>query len=130
MHQVSVWLAIKRGLKRHCPRCGEGLLFKRWFSLNRNCSHCGLRFEPKPGDGWAFWVFGDRVFLFGALVALYFGVRPISWTGRWIFIAIVSVAIVYTMPHRQGVTVALDWLVRDRFDSEQSEQSQQEDDSQ
>jgi len=93
-------------------------MFRRWFRLRTRCDACGVRLEPKPGDGWAFWVFGDRVFLFGALVLLYVGLRPESWTGRWIFIGLVSVAIVATMPHRQGVCVGLDWLVRDRFDAD------------
>lgn len=94
-------------------------MFRGWFRLRRTCERCGLRLEPKPGDGWAFWVFGDRVFLFGALVALYFGIRPQSWTGRWIFIGLVSAAIVATMPQRQGVGVALDWLVRERMQDEE-----------
>ncbi len=89
-------------------------MFGGWFTLRDRCDDCDLVFEPSPGDTWGFWVFMDRIFLFVALVGLYFGVRPQGWGGRILFIAAVAVPLVWTMPQRLGLAVALDWFWRSR----------------
>lgn len=43
---------ILRGLLGRCPRCGQGGLFRRWFTLVPTCPRCGLRFEREEG----YWV--------------------------------------------------------------------------
>ena len=101
-----------RGIRRKCPRCGEGAQFRRWFTLYERCASCDLEFEPHPGDTWAFWVFGDRVFLGVAIALIYFGLRPVSLPGRFVFFSFVAGAIVLTMPARQGVCTALDYFFR------------------
>jgi len=40
---------LGRALLRRCPRCGEGGLFRRWFSMVESCPRCGLRFEREEG---------------------------------------------------------------------------------
>jgi uncharacterized protein (DUF983 family) len=37
------------GLRLKCPRCSVGPLYKRPFSMNSHCSHCGLKFEREQG---------------------------------------------------------------------------------
>jgi uncharacterized protein (DUF983 family) len=37
------------GLTRRCPRCGEGHLFRRYFTLVPDCPRCGLHFERESG---------------------------------------------------------------------------------
>ncbi len=43
---------LRRGLTRHCPRCGSGGLFRGWFSIVEDCPGCGLHFERESGY-WA-----------------------------------------------------------------------------
>jgi uncharacterized protein (DUF983 family) len=43
---------LARGAVKHCPRCGSGHLFRRWFSMVPDCPRCGLHFEREPG----YWV--------------------------------------------------------------------------
>ena len=38
-----------RGIARHCPRCGSGHLFHRYFSMVPDGPRCGLHFEREPG---------------------------------------------------------------------------------
>lgn len=38
-----------RGLTRRCPVCGQGHLFRRWFTMADRCSRCDLRFERIEG---------------------------------------------------------------------------------
>ena len=65
--------ALRRGLRKRCPHCGEGRLFSRWHQLER-CSVCGLVFVPNPGDTWAFTIFGDRLPVAAIIAVIYFGV--------------------------------------------------------
>ena len=50
--QPSRALTLSRGLRRKCPRCGAGKLFRRWFHMVRDCPNCHLHFEREPG----YWV--------------------------------------------------------------------------
>jgi uncharacterized protein (DUF983 family) len=38
-----------RALRLHCPVCGQGKLFCGWLQMNKECPHCGLKFEREPG---------------------------------------------------------------------------------
>jgi len=103
--------ALQRGLRKRCPHCGEGHLFSRWSPLDR-CSVCGLVFERRPGDTWAFTIIGNRLPI-GAMIALiYFGVvrshRPLGLT----MLALLVVLLVWTAPNRWGVSIALHYLSR------------------
>lgn len=40
---------LGRALRRRCPRCAQGELFRRWFSIVDSCPRCGLRFEREEG---------------------------------------------------------------------------------
>ena len=40
---------MMRGVTRHCPRCGGGNLFRKWFSMVPDCPRCGLHFEREEG---------------------------------------------------------------------------------
>jgi len=45
------WLvAVKRGLKRCCPRCGAGGMFTGYLKVGSRCASCGLDFEAIRSD--------------------------------------------------------------------------------
>jgi len=46
---MSFWKLYARGWRLRCPACGEGRLFRGWFRMNQQCSHCGESFEREPG---------------------------------------------------------------------------------
>jgi uncharacterized protein (DUF983 family) len=46
----DVWLAMKRGFRGRCPRCGEGKLFCAFLKVANTCSACGLDFTPHRAD--------------------------------------------------------------------------------
>ncbi|MFA5884583.1 MAG: DUF983 domain-containing protein [Acidimicrobiia bacterium] len=59
-----------RGATKHCPRCGSGHLFKRYFTMRADCPRCGLHFEREEG----YWV--------GALavnIALVFAIFTVAF---------------------------------------------------
>jgi len=64
-----------RAVRLKCPRCGEGDLFvdnnpfnlAKLASMPKNCSSCGLKFEPETGFYYgAMWV----SYLIGAFMSL------------------------------------------------------------
>ena len=36
----SVFQALKRGLRRKCPNCGTGSIFRKYVTVNEECAHC------------------------------------------------------------------------------------------
>jgi uncharacterized protein (DUF983 family) len=44
------WSAMTRGLRRTCPRCGIGRMFKGYLTARDSCAICGLAFEPLRAD--------------------------------------------------------------------------------
>ena len=111
---ASIATALGRGIRKRCPHCGEGRLFSGWSQLER-CSHCGLVFEPHPGDTWAFTIIGDRLPIAAMIVLIYFGVtRSYPVLGLTMMAALLAV-IVWTSPNRWGAGVALHYLSRVRW---------------
>ena len=103
--------ALRRGLRKRCPHCGEGRLFSGWSQLER-CSICGLVFVRNPGDTWAFTIIGDRVPVAAILVLVYFGVvRSHPVLGLALMVGLVGV-LVWTAPNRWGAGIALHYLSR------------------
>jgi uncharacterized protein (DUF983 family) len=103
--------ALRRGLRKRCPHCGQGPLFSGWSHIER-CSICGLVFVPSPGDTWAFTIIGDRLPL-GAMIALiYFGVMgSYPMLGMTMLVVLLALA-VWTSPNRWGAGIALHYLSR------------------
>ena len=103
--------ALRRGLRKRCPHCGEGRLFSGWSFFER-CSACGLVYARNPGDTWAFTIFGDRLPLGAMIVLIYFGVvrsHPVLGVTMLVALGIVAV---WTTPNRWGVGIALHYLSR------------------
>jgi uncharacterized protein (DUF983 family) len=103
--------ALKRGLRKRCPHCGEGHLFSGWSHLDR-CSTCGLVFERNPGDTWAFTIVGDRLPIAAIIAVIYFGVIRSRRVLGLTILAVFAVLLVWTAPNRWGVGIALHYLSR------------------
>jgi uncharacterized protein (DUF983 family) len=103
--------ALRRGLRKRCPHCGEGPLFSGWSFIER-CSACGLVFARNPGDTWAFTIFGDRLPLGGMIAVIYFGVIRSHRTAGLALLAVFAALAVWTTPNRWGVGIALHYVSR------------------
>jgi uncharacterized protein (DUF983 family) len=40
---------LRRGARRHCPRCGAGGAFEGYFRLRERCPRCGWHFQRDEG---------------------------------------------------------------------------------
>jgi uncharacterized protein (DUF983 family) len=107
-------LALRRGFRQRCPRCGDGPLFVSWNRLRESCPVCGLRYERHTGDTW-FFMYMSTAGLTGFLVVCMFLLRPrIVWLGQ-IAVGIIALGVIgFTLPYRKGLAVALDYLVERR----------------
>ena len=102
-----------RGCRKRCPQCGQGALYQRWMKLHDHCPVCGLQYLPNQGDLWGPLVFVDRVVFLIPLVVLFYFLR---WHPNSISLAFFGGAmlflLIFTMPHRNGMSVAIDYLIR------------------
>ena len=70
---------------------------------------------PQPRRHLAFRILMDRVPIFLGVVAIYFGFRITSWATGGLFFLAMAGSLVLTMPHRQGIALALSDLSRVYF---------------
>ncbi|HYC54916.1 MAG TPA: DUF983 domain-containing protein [Candidatus Binatia bacterium] len=108
---IPLMPTLMHGLRRRCPRCGEGSLYHGWMTLRDTCQVCDLRFQRESGDTWAF-VYLSTAGMTGVIVILMLLVRPASlMVGNLVLVVVATAAIVLTLPYRKGVAVALSyWL--------------------
>jgi uncharacterized protein (DUF983 family) len=43
---------VWRGMRRRCPCCGGGKLFRGYFTMKPACPRCGHCFEPRAEEGF------------------------------------------------------------------------------
>ena len=93
-----------------------------WMAVQHHHAHvaslmgeCGLVFVRNQGDIWLFWILMDRVPLFIGIVLIYFGFQITHWSIGLLFFLGMAGPLVATMPHRQGVAIALSYLSRVYF---------------
>lgn len=103
--------ALRRGLRKRCPHCGQGPLFSGWSHLER-CAVCGLVYERNPGDTWAFTIFGDRLPIAAMIGVIYFGVMRSHRALGVAMLVVLAALVVWTAPNRWGAGIALHYLSR------------------
>ena len=110
--RVSLLIALGRGARGLCPRCGQGRLFRSWDLLQPQCSHCSLKYEENEGDSWAF-MYISTGFITGLFIVGMFLLKPENRYLGFIVVAVLSILVmVGTIPFRKGIAVALDFWLR------------------
>jgi uncharacterized protein (DUF983 family) len=104
--------ALRRGLRRRCPGCGEGQLFRRGLKTYERCSECNLLYQRDYGDTLMFMIITDRIPILFGIAFLYFGIHPTGWLSTALFFGALSVPLLATLRERQGLAIALDYLLR------------------
>jgi len=115
-NRTPVGLALKRGWRRRCPRCGEGPLFVRGIKTHENCPSCGLLYQRDRGDTWLFMIIADRIPMLFGIALVYFGFRPQGVGPTVAFFLALAIPMLATIRERQGLALALDYLVGQRTD--------------
>ncbi len=108
---------LARGCVKHCPVCGQGHLFRRWFTMRERCPGCGLRFERIEGH-WTGDLGINTIVSFGALlITLLVGVfstYPDVPAGPLLLAAVGVAAVVpfAFFPFSKTIWLALDLMMR------------------
>jgi uncharacterized protein (DUF983 family) len=106
-----------RALRKHCPVCDEGHLFRAWFTMRERCPRCGLRFERIEGH-WSGDLGINTIVSFGALfltLIIGFAVTYPDVPGVLLFVCAIAVAVIVPLaffPFSKTLWLAIDLMMR------------------
>ena len=104
---------LGRGMRRRCPQCGQGKIFKGWLKLHDHCNICGLQLLNNQGDLWAYLVAVDRaLFIFPLIIMIYFRIYNPHSIWYYVFCITLLGGFFFTLPHRNGMSLGIDYLIR------------------
>lgn len=109
------FLALLRGARRRCPRCGVGALFAAYLTRADSCPDCGARFEGlEAADGPAWLTIGlvTPLVLMLLLILEKYATLSVVAEGS-ILVAATIVAAPMLLPVAKGVFLAGLWLMRE-----------------
>ena len=109
----SLTTLLLRGARKRCPQCGEGPLFKRLNIMHEHCSVCGLKYLEDQGDLFGYLFVLDRALFILPLIAMVF-LRLYVPNATWFYVvwAILMIGLVFTLPQRSGMSIAIDYMFR------------------
>jgi uncharacterized protein (DUF983 family) len=110
----DVWLALRRGFRGRCPRCGEGKLFRAFLKVDNSCSVCGLDFTPHRADdlpAYLVIIIVGHIVVPTALI-IETDYSPPVWLQMAIYLPITLVASLALLQPVKGAVVALQWALR------------------
>ena len=109
MSDQPLSLSIMRGLRGHCPRCGEGNLFKGFLGLRPACDRCGLDYGfADAGDGPAVFVIliGGFIVVFAAM-AVEVAYSPPYWLHAALWVPLILLVTLAPLRPLKGLLIAL-----------------------
>ena len=109
---------LTRGLRRRCPNCGGGPLFRRWLVMRATCPRCHLKLDRGEPD----YFLGGYVVNFVAaellIVAVAFAAAVLTWPDvpwkaiQWgLLLLMVPVPILF-YPFAKSLWLAVDLVFR------------------
>lgn len=104
--------ALRRGLAKRCPQCGQSRLMDGYFRLRYACTICGLQFERAVEDhiGLIYITTAIQTAMFAGFALL---VRPANpWLWRSVLAAVALTVMLLNLPNRKGLAIAIDYLTR------------------
>jgi uncharacterized protein (DUF983 family) len=110
----DVWAALKRGFRGHCPRCGQGKLFRAFLKVDDHCSVCGLDFTPHRADdlpAYLVIVIVGHIVVPTALI-IETDYSPPVWLQLAIYLPLTLVASLVLLQPVKGAVVGLQWALR------------------
>jgi uncharacterized protein (DUF983 family) len=99
------------GLLGHCPRCGQGRLFRGFLALRPSCEHCGLDFSfADSADAPAFFVMFFAGFIVaGSALAVEILYSPPYWVHALLWAPLILVTTLVPLRPIKGLMIALQY---------------------
>jgi uncharacterized protein (DUF983 family) len=106
--------AVRRGLMRRCPSCGEGHLFDGYLKLAPACPACGEDLShARADDGPAYLSILVTAKVMGTLQLMtYEAFQPSPWVMAATFSVGVTAMALYLLPRFKGLIVGVQWAKR------------------
>ena len=106
-----LWLAMGRGARGRCPRCGEGKLFSAFLTTAPACSNCGQDFHHHRADDLPAYLV--IVIVGHVVIGAFMGVEATSKLALWQHAAIwapltILLSLTLIRPIK-GAVVGLQW---------------------
>ncbi|WP_422785521.1 DUF983 domain-containing protein [Roseibium algae] len=100
---------VTAGLSGHCPRCGQGKLFKGFIGLRDRCSTCNLDFDfADSGDGPAVFVIMLVGFIIvGLVLAVELAYQPPIWLHMVIWLPLTIILAGAILRPLKGLMIAM-----------------------
>ena len=104
-------IAVGRGLRFRCPKCGQGQIFRAYLKQVETCDECGEPLGHVRADDGPAWltVLSLGPFLVAITFFVSFGHLPL-WTSLPIAIIAVTGAVLILLPRMKGAFIAALWL--------------------
>lgn len=107
----SAWIALGRGLRGHCPRCGAGGLFRRWLKPHAACPACGVDWSPQQADDFPAYI---SILLTGHLLAPVIIALVVDWdlgpvALAAILLPLTVILMLGLLQPAKGAVIALQW---------------------
>ena len=117
----SILLSIFRGIRKRCPNCGTGRIFKTYIKPTGACSACDEKLDHIRTDDFAPWL---MILVTGhVIVSLVFYVEltfaPPLWVHAALWTPTTVLLVLALLPHAKGACLGLMWALRLRGDETQ-----------
>lgn len=108
---LSVVQLVSRGLRLRCPRCGEGAIFRRWWTYTeyQECPRCALVYDQR-GESLAF-MYLSTAFITGLFFIVLVTMPPTNLNRyRLGLIPAALATYVLTLPLRKSLAIAFNYF--------------------
>lgn len=107
----SIWAAVRRGLGRRCPACGQAALFAGYLTLTTTCPTCGLDTDRyRADDAPAYFtiaIVGHIVVPLLLLIERLYAPSTLVQLGIWVPVTLALT--LWILPRAKGALVATNW---------------------
>jgi len=104
-------VAFLRGLRRRCPRCGQGRLFKGYLKQVSVCAHCGQPLEKFRADDAPayFTILIVGILVVPIMLAIEMLYHPETWVFEVIVLPLTILLTLALIPFIKGAYIASLW---------------------
>lgn len=108
------WPAVRRGLRRRCPCCGKGTLFRGYLKVNDRCAVCREDLSGhRADDGPAYLTILVVGHLMAPLIHIAFvRFRPEPLVLASVFTVGTVALALYLLPRFKGLVIGVQWARR------------------
>jgi uncharacterized protein (DUF983 family) len=107
--------AIRRGFSGHCPRCGEGKMFRAYLKVADHCPVCGEDLSHQRADdapAYLTMLIVGHFIVAGILSAEDFWPNSSIWLVAFLACALATLASLWLLPRIKGALIGYQWAMR------------------